>query len=187
MDEIRWLDGLSAADVAVAGGKGANLGELTRAGFAVPEGFVVTTAAYDDFVASNSLDDTIAGVVAGVIGSGSAEPAETGVAALFATAPVPAAVAEGIREAYARLGEDVPVAVRSSATAEDLAEASFAGQQDTYLNVVGEEALLAAVRDCWASLWTDRAIWYRASRKVDPRGCRSPSSCSASCLRTLPE
>ncbi len=170
MDEIRWLDGLSAADVAVAGGKGANLGELTRAGFAVPEGFVVTTAAYDDFVASNSLDDTIAGVVAGVIGSGSAEPAETGVAALFATAPVPAAVAEGIREAYARLGEDVPVAVRSSATAEDLAEASFAGQQDTYLNVVGEEALLAAVRDCWASLWTDRAIWYRASRKVDPRG-----------------
>lgn len=170
MDEIRWLDSLSATDVAVAGGKGANLGELTRAGFAVPDGFVVTTAAYDDFVASNSLDDTIAGVVAGVIGSGSAEPAGTGVAELFASAPVPAAIADSIREAYARLGEEVPVAVRSSATAEDLAEASFAGQQDTYLNVVGAEALLAAVRDCWASLWTDRAIWYRASRAVDPQG-----------------
>ena len=170
MDEIRWLDSLNATDVAVAGGKGANLGELTRAGFSVPDGFVVTTSAYDDLVASNSLGDTITGVVAGVIGSGSAEPAETGVADLFASAPLPAAVADGIREAYARLGEDVPVAVRSSATAEDLAEASFAGQQDTYLNVVGEEAVLAAVRDCWASLWTDRAIWYRASHKVDPHG-----------------
>ena len=170
MDEIRWLDSLRATDVAVAGGKGANLGELTMAGFAVPDGFVVTTAAYDDFVASNNLDDTIAEVVAGVIGSGSAEPAETGVAGLFASAPVPAAIADGIREAYARLGADVPVAVRSSATAEDLAEASFAGQQDTYLNVVGAEALVAAVRDCWASLWTDRAIWYRAGRAVDPNG-----------------
>jgi pyruvate,water dikinase len=170
MDEIRWLDSLSAADLALAGGKGANLGELTRAGFDVPDGFVVTTSAYDGFVTSNNLDDTIAGVVAGVIGAGSPEPAQTGVTELFASAPIPASVADSIREAYARLGDDVPVAVRSSATAEDLAEASFAGQQDTYLNIVGAEALLAAVRDCWASLWTDRAIWYRATRAVDPRG-----------------
>jgi len=170
MDEIRWLDSLTATDVAVAGGKGANLGELTRAGFTVPTGFVVTTAAYDHFIAANGLDATIAEVVAGVIGSGSAEPSATGIADLFACAPVPAPIVAGIREAYAALGDDLPVAVRSSATAEDLAEASFAGQQDTYLNVVGAEALVAAVRDCWASLWTDRAIRYRASHAVDPQG-----------------
>ncbi len=170
MDEIRWLDSLTATDVAVAGGKGANLGELTRAGFDVPDGFVVTTAAYDHFIASNGLGDTIAEVVSGVIGSGAAEPAATGATEAFAQAPVPAAVADAIRDAYARLGDDQPVAVRSSATAEDLAEASFAGQQDTYLNVVGADALVAAVRDCWASLWTDRAIWYRAGHAVDSRG-----------------
>ena len=170
MDDIRWLDSLKATDVAVAGGKGANLGELSRAGFAVPGGFVVTTGAYDDFVASNGLADVIAEVVAGVIGPGPAEPAARGAAVAFAGAPGPEAIAEVIRDAYARLGDDVPVAVRSSATAEDLAEASFAGQQDTFLNVVGAEALIAAVRDCWASLWTDRAISYRASHGVDGHG-----------------
>ena len=169
MDAIRWLDSLTAGDVTVAGGKGANLGELTRAGFDVPDGFVVTTAGYDDFVSANDLAEAIRHVVGGIAGRGSAEPAAA-VAELFANAPLPPATAEAILAAYGRLGDQVPVAVRSSATAEDLAGASFAGQQDTYLNVVGAEALLDAVRDCWASLWTDRAIRYRAERHVDPAG-----------------
>ncbi|MGV8909451.1 MAG: PEP/pyruvate-binding domain-containing protein, partial [Propionicimonas sp.] len=168
MDEIRWLDTLTAADSAIAGGKGANLGELTRAGFEVPEGFVVTTAAYDGFVAANDLTSPLAEAVAGVTGAGPAQPPAESVAGLFANAEVPETTAALILAAYARLGDRVPVAVRSSATAEDLAEASFAGQQDTYLNVIGEQAVLAAIRDCWASLWNDRAIWYRAGHGVDP-------------------
>ena len=83
-------------------------------------------------------------------------------------APVPPDIAAAIEAAYAALGNDVPVAVRSSATAEDLPSASFAGQQDTYLNVVGAAAVVEAVRDCWASLWTDRAVSYRATRGIDP-------------------
>src|SRR5207302_2601552 len=86
------------------------------------------------------------------------------------TAPVPVAVTEETTRGYAQLGgnDDVPVAVRSSATAEDLPFASFAGQQDTYLNVIGPDAVLDAVRRCWASLWTDRAVSYRASNHIDP-------------------
>src|SRR5439155_9232686 len=83
-------------------------------------------------------------------------------------APVPEAITNAVREAYAALGAEAPVAVRSSATAEDLPGASFAGQQDTYLNVTGAEALVDAVRRCWASLWTDRAVAYRASNGIDP-------------------
>nr|WP_300151811.1 PEP/pyruvate-binding domain-containing protein [Propionicimonas sp.] len=143
MSEIRWLGDLTRHDIAIAGGKGANLGELVRAGFPVPDGFVITTSAYRRFVA------------------------EHGVAGLTGGAVLHSDLAEGIREAYAALGGG-PVAVRSSATAEDLEEASFAGQQDTYLNVVGADALLAAVRDCWASLWSERAVHYRAERGVDP-------------------
>ena len=125
---------LGRGDIAVAGGKGANLGELTRAGLPVPPGFVLTTAAYRD------------------VGVG---------------APIPEDMAREITGAWVALGE-VPVAVRSSATAEDLEEASFAGQQDTYLNVRGAEALLEAVRECWASLWTERAVAYRARQGIDP-------------------
>src|SRR5262245_56265804 len=84
-------------------------------------------------------------------------------------APIPAAGAEAVLDAYTRLGTNVPVAVRSSATAEDLPFASFAGQQDTYLNVVGSEAVLDAVRRCWASLWTDRAVAYRSTNQIDHR------------------
>ncbi|BAS07072.1 putative phosphoenolpyruvate synthase [Arthrobacter sp. Hiyo4] len=77
-------------------------------------------------------------------------------------------MAAAVEQAYAALGDSVPVAVRSSATTEDLLSASFAGQQDTYLNVVGAAAVVEAVRNCWASLWTDRAVSYRASRGIDP-------------------
>lgn len=166
MDAIRWLADLTSADHELAGGKGANLGELVRGGFNVPDGFVITTSAYTDFVARHGLAEAIAAAAAAVVAGGSAEVSAGRVAELFA-GELPEPLVAGIRSAYAALGEHVPVAVRSSATAEDLAEASFAGQQDTYLNIVGDEALLAAVRDCWASLWTDRAIRYRAQHGVD--------------------
>ncbi|GAA1704413.1 PEP/pyruvate-binding domain-containing protein [Nonomuraea bangladeshensis] len=135
-----------AADLALAGGKGASLARLARAGLPVPRGFHVTTAAYRAFVAG--FRDEI-------------DPRDPeGTAALFARHEIPDQVAAAIREAYAGLGDDVAVAVRSSATAEDLPELSFAGQQDTFLNVRGD-GLLPAVLRCWASLWNARAIAYR--------------------------
>ncbi|MEU6791904.1 PEP/pyruvate-binding domain-containing protein [Nonomuraea wenchangensis] len=135
-----------AADLALAGGKGASLARLARAGLPVPGGFHVTTAAYRAFVAD--FRDEI-------------DPRDPeGAAALFARHEIPEPVAAAIREAYAALGDDVAVAVRSSATAEDLPELSFAGQQDTFLNVRGD-GLLPAVLRCWASLWNARAVAYR--------------------------
>ncbi|MDF2976358.1 MAG: pyruvate phosphate dikinase PEP/pyruvate-binding [Actinomycetospora sp.] len=149
MDFVRTFAQVSAADVALAGGKGANLGELVRAGLPVPPGVVLTTDAYAAFVAAAGLD----------VPALAARGAEA-VQAAFRAAPVPGAVAAEIRAVYADLGAP-PVAVRSSATAEDLADASFAGQQETMLDVRGEDALLDAVVRCWASLWSARAIDYR--------------------------
>ena len=152
---VRTLDELTAADLPEAGGKGANLGELRRAGFAVPDGFVITTAAY-----------ALAAEAAGVTGE---TPATARVR--LAASPVPAGIADAVRDAYRALGSPV-VAVRSSATAEDLPDASFAGQQDTILGVSGEEAVLSAVRTCWASLWNDRAVAYRQTHDVGVLGLR---------------
>ena len=152
---VRSLDELTAADLAEAGGKGANLGELRRAHFPVPDGFVITTAAY-----------ALAAESAGVTGE---TPATARVR--LAASPVPAGIADAVREAYRALGAPA-VAVRSSATAEDLPDASFAGQQDTILGVAGEVAVLDAVRKCWASLWNDRAVAYRQTHDVPARGLR---------------
>ncbi len=146
--------GDAAADLATAGGKGASLARLTRAGLPVPGGFHVTTAAYRAFVAG--FQDAI--LRAAVTDPGS-------IPALFAAHEVPGPIADEILRAYEELGQDVPVAVRSSATAEDLPDMSFAGQQDTYLNIRGD-ALLDAVRRCWASLWNPRAIAYRDTNGV---------------------
>ncbi|HZC13290.1 MAG TPA: PEP/pyruvate-binding domain-containing protein, partial [Thermoleophilaceae bacterium] len=155
----------------IAGGKAANLGELIRAGLPVPPGFCVTTAAYElvaggaglgqilDDLAETRPDDTAR--LADLAAEARARLLE---------APVPEDLAQAITGAYRALGASVPVAVRSSATAEDLPHASFAGQQDTYLNVVGDEAVIEAVRRCLASLWTDRAVSYRATNGIDPRG-----------------
>ena len=148
------------------GGKGANLGELVRAGLPVPDGFVITTNAYTDFVAANRLVQRIRTLV----GAGGPEASEQ-IAAAFEAGRVPTGLRREILRAYADLGGG-PVAVRSSATAEDLEDASFAGQQETYLNVRGNDALLAAVVRCWASLWTERAISYRARQRFDARGVR---------------
>ena len=161
---------LDRAALPLAGGKAANLGELTRAGLPVPPGFCVTTTAYAQVADEADLDSTLADLAATPADDVArlAELAAAARAALLA-APVPAAIATAVAEAYLALGHDtlVPVAVRSSATAEDLPHASFAGQQDTYLNVVGVAAVLDTVRRCWASLWTDRAVSYRAATGID--------------------
>ncbi len=171
MQFIKSLTELGSADLALTGGKAASLGELTRAGFPVPSGFCVTTAAYRAFVAANSLQATILRL------SGSAEAGDLGlldaasaqIRSLFEAGQIPPDLASEIRTAYRHLANPhSAVAVRSSATAEDLPGASFAGQQDTYLNISGETAVLAAVRQCWASLWTGRAMAYRLREGVPP-------------------
>src|SRR6516162_10296115 len=166
---VSWLSELGKDDGALAGGKGANLGELLRARLPVPPGFVVTTAAYRHFVAANSLQPEIErrAEAAPPEDMAALASAAQAIGALFAQGTMPAAITTAIREAYLRLREP-PLAVRSSATAEDLPGASFAGQMETYLNVRGAEALLAAVRRCWASLWTARAISYRAKQGIAP-------------------
>lgn len=149
------ISNLTQSDIHTAGGKGANLGELTRIGLPVPPGFVVSTAAYDRFIETNHLQKQITTMTESII--------ET----LFLDADIPTDMATVLVQAWRDLGAG-PVAVRSSATAEDLPEASFAGQQDTYLNVQNETALLDAVKRCWASLWTKRAIAYRQRQKISP-------------------
>ncbi|HKS52986.1 MAG TPA: PEP/pyruvate-binding domain-containing protein [Pseudonocardiaceae bacterium] len=165
---------LRKIDIELAGGKAANLGELIAAGFPVPPGFVLTTAAYDEFVQVSGLG---ADVFALASLAADAEPsayqrAENEIRALFTGHELPAALTAEITAAYQRLGQETAVAVRSSATAEDLAQASFAGQQDTYLNVRGVQALHDAVKICWASLWTARAMAYRARQGIDPASVR---------------
>jgi len=145
-----YLPEIDRGAVALAGGKGANLGDLARAGFPVPNGFVLTTGAY-----------ALAAEAAGVDPARPAEAAER-----LRAAPMPDVIANAARKAYAALDAE-RVAVRSSATAEDLPGASFAGQQDSYLDVSGEESLLDAIRRCWASLWNERAVAYRRSNGVD--------------------
>lgn len=144
MKLIAPLGDFGTSDLSSAGGKGANLGELVRTGFPVPAGFVVTTAAYA-LIARPSLRHPEA----------------------FAQIDLPDELRAAITQAYAELGAG-PVAVRSSATAEDLPGAAFAGQQDTYLNVVGPDAVVDAVRRCWGSLWTERAVAYRGRLGIDP-------------------
>jgi rifampicin phosphotransferase len=166
---VMALDDPGAAP-GVVGGKGASLARLARAGFRVPPGFHVTTSAYLDFTGRDGLREQVLAAVSAVDVSDVATfgAAAARVGELFAARPVPARTAAAIAGAYARLGGDVPVAVRSSATVEDLPGMSAAGQHDTYLNVRGEAAVLDAVRRCWASLWSARAIGYRARRGVEP-------------------
>ncbi|MEM7802612.1 MAG: PEP/pyruvate-binding domain-containing protein, partial [Chloroflexota bacterium] len=160
---------LNKNSISTAGGKGANLGELTAAGFPVPAGFVLTTKAYDAFVQTHGLQQQIVDLAHTVTADDpqSSEVASDKIKQLFLAADVPADIAESVITANDALGE-ASVAVRSSATAEDLIDASFAGQQETFLNVQGKEALLDAVKQCWASLWTARAITYRIKQEIAP-------------------
>ena len=154
----------------VVGGKGASLARLVRAGFRVPPGFHVTTSAYLDFVGRGGLREQVLAALSDVDVSDAAtfDAASARIGELFAGQPLPAPTAAAIAGAYACLGDEVPVAVRSSATVEDLPGMSAAGQHDTYLNVGGEAAVLDAVKRCWASLWSARAIGYRARCGVEP-------------------
>ena len=155
----------AAADRDRVGGKGAALARLTAAGLPVPDGFCITTAAYRDFVDDHALYEAILTAVQ----DNSPEVAADRVARMFTERPLPATMEQMIMKAYAGLGSSAAVAVRSSATAEDLPTASFAGQQDTFLNVRGRTELLEAIRNCWASLWTARAIEYRTHQAISHR------------------
>ncbi len=152
--------------LAEAGGKGLNLCILVEAGFNVPPGYIIGTSAYKEYVEANTLqlviDENITAITDTVE---SLQTASANIRQAFTEAKIPDGIKTEITEAYHQrsLGK---VAVRSSATAEDLPETSFAGQQDTFLNVEGEEALLRAVVDCWSSLWTPRAIGYRDRNKI---------------------
>ncbi len=166
------LTALDASILPLVGGKAANLGELIHVGFSVPPGFCVTTAAYMLLNDAARLEPMLMELAAT-----RAEDTErlgelaAAVRAALLHEPVPASVVNAITKAYRALcnGDSVPVAVRSSATAEDLPYASFAGQQETYLNIVGIKTVLTAVQRCWASLWTERAVSYRASLDIDHR------------------
>lgn len=159
------------ATLETVGGKGLNLARLLRAGFDVPDGFLVTTRAYREFVAAAGLESVIEDAVAGLDSGDAPElaTAEASIRAAFVAAGSPGCASE-VSTAYEGLGAGVPVAVRSSATAEDLPELSFAGQQDTFLNVIGADSVVTAVVDCWASLWTARAIGYRIRNGIDHAG-----------------
>ena len=164
-----------------AGGKGANLVQLARAGFVVPPGFIITTDAYRAFVTMNQLQAQIVGLAenASPEEPTTLEDTSAEIRALFEHGNMPVEIAAEIASTYRNLSSQtatsrqaepaatqIAVAVRSSATAEDLPGLAFAGQQDTYLNVVGEEAVLDAVKKCWASLWTGRAMTYRAHNRI---------------------
>ncbi len=153
-----------AASPELVGGKGASLARLARGRFNVPPGFHLTTAAYCAFVEANALEAPILEAVS----RHAADQAASAIAQLFDRAAVPGGIHDALIAAYAALGpRDPAVAVRSSATAEDLPGLSFAGQQDTFLNVRGQDALERAVRRCWASLWTARAIEYRQRAGIE--------------------
>ena len=168
MRSIIWFEEAGADDLSLVGGKGANLARLTTAGFVVPTGFIVTTDAYFAFV--DTLQARIQAAISGIDFSAhdAVETATTGVRQMIRDAALPADIAQEIKAAYARLsGGNAYVAVRSSGTAEDLAEASFAGMHDTFLDVRGAEAVLNAVKDCWASMWSARATAYRQDRGIN--------------------
>lgn len=174
---VVWFEELRRADVAKVGGKNSSLGEMIQTlgqqGVDVPPGFATTSDAYWNYVDENGIRETMTGLVADWV-EGKATLPDTGSAVrkLFLCGSWPQATADAITAAYRELSQrsgytDVSVAVRSSATAEDLPDASFAGQQETYLNITGEKTLLDACRRCYASLFTDRAISYRQAKGFD--------------------
>ena len=171
---IKWFNEIDKNDIPVVGGKGANLGELTQKGLDVPPGFCVTAGAYNHFINYAELDEVIRELIRGLDEEDSSMLQEVSKAIQdrINKGNIPADLREEIINAYKDLSDKIglenpEVAVRSSATAEDLPEASFAGQQDTYLHISGVEELINYVRRCWASLWTARAIYYRVKQNFD--------------------
>lgn len=172
MARVIPLDHPSAVRHDLVGGKGANLARLTQAGFTVPAGFAVTTDVYRDFLRSSGVGDEIDRLLAGLDATDpdGLEAGTAGIRELIVGGAVADEVAGEITAAYAGLGSERRVAVRSSGTAEDLAGASFAGLHESFLDVRGDDEVVAAVRRCWASLWTSRATAYRATKDFDSTG-----------------
>ncbi|MFI6430980.1 phosphoenolpyruvate synthase [Rhodococcus oryzae] len=163
---VLGLDEVGLADAGSVGGKAANLGEMTRLKLAVPPGFVITTGAYLETMEAGGIRSElythrVPDAVEGPLLSDQAERLR----GIVLDAPLPDAVRAAITGAYHRLGDSIRVAVRSSAPAEDAADTSFAGIHDSFTNVSGDDAVLDAVRNCWASLWSERALSYRAARE----------------------
>jgi pyruvate,water dikinase len=172
-DDIIWFDELRKEDVPIVGGKNANLGEMLSFGIPVPEGFAVTAKAYQKFITKTGIANKIYEIIKEVVKDPNDpkqyEEASKRVRELIESTPMPKDIEKAIRDAYRKLSErsstpQVFVAVRSSATAEDLPDASFAGQQETFLNVRGEDEVIKSVHKCWSSLFTPRAIFYRTSK-----------------------
>lgn len=170
MTYTRQLLDIGSEDLALVGGKAANLGELANAGVAVPLAYFVTTDAYKAIVSQGQVREQVDGQLAKIDyeNPASIEAQATEIRRVIVEAEIPADLLEELLSGYAaleaELGADVAVSVRSSATAEDLPGMSFAGQQDTYLYISGKDAVIDAIKRCWASLWTDRAIVYRHNR-----------------------
>jgi pyruvate,water dikinase len=170
---ILWFEELGKDDIPLVGGKCANLGEMINAGIPVPPGFAVTAYAYKRFIEETGIAQKIYDIIDETItdpgNPAQYEEASKKIRRIIESTPIPKDIRDAIVEAYRELSKrvglkDVYVAVRSSATAEDLPGASFAGQQETYLNVRGEEEVLESVRKCWSSLFTPRAIFYRTEK-----------------------
>jgi pyruvate, water dikinase len=170
MEHIKQLSEVNKNEVAIAGGKGASLGEMINAGMPVPPGFVVTSLGYKHFIDSNKLMEGIHERLAtlDVENTKSLDMIAQEIQRLILEAEIPKELAEEIKKTYANIGDGKAfVAVRSSATAEDLPEASFAGQQSTFLNISGQDEVVDAVKKCFASLFTARAIYYRNKNNFD--------------------
>lgn len=173
-DMVVWLDEVGKEDIAIVGGKGASLGEMIHAELPVPPGFAVTAQAFRRFIDENGIAEKLfSSLDVNVDDAEILRGTEKTAKKIVMDAKVPADIEKSIRSKYRELckregeGEDVYVAVRSSATAEDLPDASFAGQQDTFLNIKGETNVFEAVKKCWASLYGARAIYYRVKQGFD--------------------
>lgn len=171
---VKKFEELSKADIGIAGGKGANLGELTQAGIPVPPGFVVTAQAYEYFMDEAGINDKVMSILeeTDINDTKALQAAAEEIKKIIVESPIPDDLVMFIREYYnelcQRVGEDdTDVAIRSSATAEDLPEASFAGQQDTFLHVSGDDEVIEFIRKCWASLFEARAIFYREENNFE--------------------
>ncbi len=173
-ESVVWLEEVGKEDIAIVGGKGASLGEMLRAELPVPPGFAVTAQAFRRFVDENGINDELfSSLEVDVDNADILRDAEKKAKKIIMGAKIPADMEKSIKSKYRELckreKDEVFVAVRSSATAEDLPDASFAGQQDTFLNIRGEQNVVDAVKKCWASLYGARAIYYRVKQGFDHR------------------
>ena len=171
---VKKFEELSKSDIGIAGGKGANLGELTQAGIPVPPGFVVTAQAYEYFMDEAGINDKVMSILdeIDINDTKALQAAAEEIKSIIIESDIPEDLVMFIREYYNELcqrvdEDDTDVAIRSSATAEDLPEASFAGQQDTFLHVSGDEEVIEYIRKCWASLFEARAIFYREENNFE--------------------